>query len=704
MSIKLKLLIMFLLIAILPMVFVGFISFSHAKKSLYNQQLERLASYADLKVAKIESFYNQLQSDIKIVQDNYLIKTSLPVLTQFSEERTSPVYIYTKKRLDDQLKIWSKGRTDLIDFMLVSPEGNIVYVTNEEHEAMDLNNPLPDPDGKAFERGKREIFVTKVFRNKVNNDELSILVTAPVHDFDGKFIGVIAFEVEMKPLFDFVQDTTGLGNTGEALIGSNQGYYAVFLTPLRYVPEAVMSKKVIFGSTESLPMQEAVKGVNGGGVQADYRGEKILGSWRHIPLLDWGLVIKVDAKEAFVSVTNLRNFILSIGGMILLLVGGIAISTAKSISEPIMELTQKTKTIAAGDLTTRINIDSKDELGQLALSFNNMTEDLARGKEIDKMKTAELARSLKQAEEQKKALEETKTAILNILDDLESSKRAIEEERVKLEEQTVDLQKANLELDSFVYTASHDLRAPLRGIASFTTFIEEDYSDKLDEEGLDHLNEIRRGVNRMSELIDNLLTLSRISRIKNPYEKVNVNELIESVKERTEFDIHEHKVDFRVQKNMPIIKCDRIKMGEVFLNLINNAIKFSSKEIKGNPKVEIGYNDKKDFYEFFVRDNGIGIDPKYHDQIFGIFKRLHSDREYEGTGAGLNIVKRIINDHGGKIWVDSELGKGSAFYFTIPKGLKIKKKLGEILLEDGLITEEKLTEELKKQERDLRHG
>jgi len=201
----------------------------------------------------------------------------------------------------------------------------------------------------------------------------------------------------------------------------------------------------------------------------------------------------------------------------------------------------------------------------------------------------------------------------------------------------------------------------------------------------------------MNELIEDLLTLSRISRIQNPYEDVNINDLINSVRERIKFDIKKHKVDLRVQEKMPIVRCDRIKIGEVFLNLINNAIKFSSKDNKESPKVEIGCRDKNEFYEFFVKDNGIGIDPKYHQRIFGIFKRLYTVHEYEGTGAGLAIVKRVMDDHGGKIWVESEPGKGATFYLTIPKGLKKEKKIGEILVEDGLITEEELEEKLKKQ-------
>ncbi len=242
----------------------------------------------------------------------------------------------------------------------------------------------------------------------------------------------------------------------------------------------------------------------------------------------------------------------------------------------------------------------------------------------------------------------------------------------KLEERKNELEKANLELDSFVYTASHDLRAPLRGIAGFSVLLEKNFKEKLDERGQDYLNEIRKGVHRMNKLIEDLLTLSRISRIRHPYENVETQKLIKNAIERLEFDIKKMNVIFKLHEQMPEIYCDRIKMTEVFVNLINNAIKFSSKN-SPSVEIEIGYLEKENFHQFFIKDNGIGIDPKFNEQIFGLFKRLHPDRDYEGSGAGLSIVKRVIEEHGGTIRVESKLGQGAKFIFTISKELKNKK-------------------------------
>lgn len=237
----------------------------------------------------------------------------------------------------------------------------------------------------------------------------------------------------------------------------------------------------------------------------------------------------------------------------------------------------------------------------------------------------------------------------------------------RLEEEREFLKKTNLELDSFVYTASHDLRAPLRGISSFASLLLKDYEGKLEAEGQLYLKKIDQGAKRMSQLINDLLALSRISRLEEPFEMTDMQEVLDTVLERIEFDIREKKVQLLIPHRLPCIKCNRTKITEVFLNLINNAIKFSSKENASDPIVEVGFIEEESFFRFYVKDNGIGIDKEYHEQIFGIFKRLHTNEEYEGTGLGLNIVKRVVEDHHGKIWIESEAGKGAIFCFTIPK-------------------------------------
>jgi light-regulated signal transduction histidine kinase (bacteriophytochrome) len=177
---------------------------------------------------------------------------------------------------------------------------------------------------------------------------------------------------------------------------------------------------------------------------------------------------------------------------------------------------------------------------------------------------------------------------------------------------------------------------------------------------------------------------------------VSTQELVKLGVERLRLYIKDHRAEVIVANNLPTIKCDRIKLTEVFVNLINNGIKFSSKN-QTNPRIEVGYVEEDKFYKFWVTDNGIGIDPQYHDQIFGIFRRLHTNKEYEGTGAGLTIVRKIVEEHQGQIWIESKEGQGAKFIFTVAKNLQEKKKLGEILLENGAISQAHLDEGLKRQ-------
>ncbi len=276
-----------------------------------------------------------------------------------------------------------------------------------------------------------------------------------------------------------------------------------------------------------------------------------------------------------------------------------------------------------------------------------------------------------------------------------TERRMAERQRAELMR---DLEMTNKELDDFTYIVSHDLKEPLRNIDAFSKFIMSDYKDKLTGSALNYLERVRANAARMFTLIEDLLKLSRIDRKKNPFEKAEVNGIIREVKDRLEYAIKKKKAKIIVKGKMPSVFCDRVRLTEVFSNLISNAVKFSGNG--ADPLIEIGCQDEGDFYQFYVKDNGIGIDQKFQDKIFDIFQRLVGRREYEGTGAGLAIVKKIVEMHKGKVWVESNPGQGSVFYFTINKreeDILDRKKLGRILVEKGLISEEDLRAALEKQ-------
>ena len=376
MSIRKKLIILFLAIAIIPLFFVSILAFSNTRKALHEQQLEKLEAIADLKVDKIERFFHERISNIKTAQNYFNIKANLPILTRFADDRPNADFAAAKKKLDGQLKAFREVY-NYEDIMLVNPEGKIIYVTNDAHEAKDIGNTLPDPKGRAFEEGKKGVFLSDIYMNKERGADFEMLITAPVHDFEEKFIGVIAFQTDMAAIYKFIQDTTGLGKTGETLIGKRIGDEVVFLNSLRHNPEAALKRRVLIGSEEAIPIQEAVQKKEGYGLSVDYRDKEIIAVWRYIPSLDWGLVAKIDTKEAFASVIFLRNMLIGILSIILILVTIAAFVSAKSISDPIITLTNASKSLASGDLSQKVDIQLKDEIGSLANSFNIMAESLS---------------------------------------------------------------------------------------------------------------------------------------------------------------------------------------------------------------------------------------------------------------------------------------------------------------------------------------
>jgi PAS domain S-box-containing protein len=230
--------------------------------------------------------------------------------------------------------------------------------------------------------------------------------------------------------------------------------------------------------------------------------------------------------------------------------------------------------------------------------------------------------------------------------------------------QTMDkLKQSNAELEQFAYVASHDLQEPLRMVASYVQLLERRYKGKLDSDADEFISYAVDGANRMRGLIDDLLTYSRVSRLGKPFEPVDLKATMEIVLSNLQASIKDANAVITHDK-LPIIQADSGQMTQLFQNLIGNAIKFHGKE---KPRIHISAKTQEEEYLFSIKDNGIGIDPKYIDRLFKIFQRLHTKQEYPGSGIGLVICKKIVERHGGRIWLESRLEKGSTVYFTLRK-------------------------------------
>ncbi|MCK4663269.1 MAG: PAS domain S-box protein [Bacteroidales bacterium] len=240
----------------------------------------------------------------------------------------------------------------------------------------------------------------------------------------------------------------------------------------------------------------------------------------------------------------------------------------------------------------------------------------------------------------------------------------VNETRDKLRSLVNQLENSNRELESFSYSVSHDLKAPLRAIDGFSKILLEDYSSSLDKQGQHYLKRARAATQKMGQLIDVLLNLSRVGRKQLNIKEINIESIANEVYKSLEDERKERKINFIINK-CPQINADYNLMQIALTNMLSNAIKFTKN--KETAKIEIGSKTENKQTVFFIKDNGAGFDMKYEDELFSPFKRLHDADEYEGTGIGLAIVKRIINRHRGSIWVKSEINKGTTFYFTLPE-------------------------------------
>jgi signal transduction histidine kinase len=328
---------------------------------------------------------------------------------------------------------------------------------------------------------------------------------------------------------------------------------------------------------------------------------------------------RADLGSAASSLTRALVFAAVLLGLALL---AIAVMGRQVIAVPIARLARQTRAVAGGELHRAIEASGPSDIARLGRDVESMRERIVR--------------------------------------DLEAV-RAAEEE---IQEKAIALERSNAELEQFAYVASHDLQEPLRKVTSFCQMIERRYSGQLDERGEQYIAFAVDGAKRMQALINDLLAFSRVGRVERPRELVDVEELVEQATSVLSLAIEETGATVEVRGDLPAVYGERTLLGLVLQNLISNAIKFHADE---PPVVRVSARRDGEHFEFAVADNGIGIDPEYADRIFVLFQRLHARDVYAGTGIGLTMCRKVIEYHGGEIWLEaSQNGAGSTFRFTLP--------------------------------------
>ncbi|MGZ3752056.1 MAG: ATP-binding protein, partial [Mucilaginibacter sp.] len=344
-----------------------------------------------------------------------------------------------------------------------------------------------------------------------------------------------------------------------------------------------------------------------------------------VPNTGWLAAIAFSERNILEGVNSFMKWIFIFGALLTALGIFAAWMMSRNITRPLNLLTIAARAISEGNYSAPklIDVHRNDELGELANAFNIMTAE-----------------------------------VYHTWQNLDN----------KVKERTSQLERVNKELEAFSYSVSHDLRTPLRAVSGYSIMLKEDYEDKLDAEGKRIIGNIITNGRMMGQLIDDLLAFSRLGKKELTSTKVDmqllaisvVNELLQENLEK------DYKINIGI---LPSIEADPGMIKQALINLLSNAIKYSSKNPK--PEIEIGSEDEETRTIYYVKDNGVGFDMAYAGKLFGVFQRLHSQEEFEGTGVGLALVKRIIDKHNGEVWADGHENIGATFYFSLPKKITV---------------------------------
>jgi len=422
-------------------------------------------------------------------------------------------------------------------------------------------------------------------------------------------IGVLVFEIDPpRFLYPLIQSWPTPSPSAETLLVRRDGDKVVFLNELRHHRQTAATLSFPLSQTNLLAAK-VVLGQEGIVEGVDYRGKPVVGAITRIANSPWALVAKMDKDEFYAPIYQ-RARLLAL--LVASLIGGAALS---------------------------IIFLWRQQQMRFDLARHEFEEDVLHKANIElESRVAERTRDL-QAEIAQHRL--TESALQKSLEDLAHS---------------------NADLEQFAFIASHDLQEPLRMVASYVQLLERRYHDKLDSDAQDFIGYAVEGVTRMQRLINDLLTFSLAGADTGNLEPVDCNRVAVEVLMNLRPLIEENQAVV-TQGELPVVPAMHAQIGQLLQNLVGNAIKFRR---ESPPEIHLSARREGADWVFSVRDNGIGIAPEYFDQIFMIFKRLHSREKYGGTGIGLAICKRIVERHHGRIWVESEPGKGSTFYFTIP--------------------------------------